>query len=276
MKTKNERENRIVLLLRNIQKNLSTLHFRSGRRAAKIQRRLEAAPPVLIFQMGKVGSSSLKNSLDATWPGLTIHSHTIMSDLDRRQSVRMLYDGVIRKGRPLFIISPVREPIARNVSAFFQNFERYTGIKHKESTFSIAELIRIFLQRFNHEMPLAWFDKHLKPSLGIDVYDYEFPSDGVQVIHHGKMKLLLMRTELSDSIKQSAIGDFLNIPNFALSNANVSSQKEYAEIYDQFTQLFIAPDWYVRRMYDSRFFNHFYGPRERNILITQWQKQIAK
>lgn len=262
-----------MILLRTIRQSLSNLQLTAGHRPANILRRLDAAPPVLIFQMGKVGSSSLINSLASTWPGLTIHTHTITKDLEKSQRVRIVYDRVIQKGGPLFIISPVREPIGRNISAFFQNFERDTGVKYNDSRFSVEELIGIFLEEYNHDVPLVWFDKQFKPVFDIDVYSFKFPANGVQMIAHNNINLLLMRSELPDSVKESAVRDFLNMPKFALLNANVGSRKEYAKTYEQFRQLFMAPDWYVRKMYDSRFFTQFYGSTERNALIRKWQNK---
>jgi len=247
--------------------------FRQLRKRFGISRRLKAAAPVLVYQMGKVGSTSLQSSLKKTWPGLTIHTHTVARDLERnKRDTRIVYDRVIQTGGPLFVISPVRDPLGRNVSAFFQNFERITGVKYDESTFSVEELIRIFLQKFNHEMPLGWFDKHFKPILGLDVYDYDFSSSGVQVIHHSNIKLLLMRCELPDCVKESAVREFLNLPSFLLANANVGSQKDYAKTYEAFREAFVPPDWLITKMYESRFFNHFYGETYRNRLISEWTR----
>jgi hypothetical protein len=245
--------------------------LRKVRKGLTIRRRLEAAPPVLIYQMGKVGSSSLKASLTPSWPGLTIHVHSIKKELERRRrEVTLVYERVIRNGGPLFVISPVREPIGRNVSLFFQNFERHTGIKYNESAFSIEELIRIFLQKSNHDGPAAWHDSCFKPILGIDVYDYEFPSSGIQVITHRNTRLLLMRCELPDSVKEPAVREFLNLPTLSLLNKNVADEKDYAETYKKFKEAFIAPDWYIHKMYESRFFNHFYGESQKNSLIKRW------
>lgn len=263
-----------MLLLHNIRKKLNSFQRSVGRRTAKLNRRLDAAPPVAIFQMGKVGSTSLKDSLTPIWPGLTIHTHNIMKDVERnRQSVKLVYERVIRKGGPLFIISPVREPIGRNVSAFFENFQRHTGLKYNESTVPIDELIRLFLEKLNHGIPLTWFDRILKPVLGIDVYQYEFPSNGIQVIQHDNTKLLLMRCELPDHVKESAVKDFLALPVFSLSNWNVGSQKPYAETYRNFRRAFVAPDWLLARAYQSRFFNHFYGDKLRENLIRKWTQK---
>lgn len=239
---------------------------------SRLRRRLHAAPPLLIYQMGKVGSSSLKVSLTPNWPGLTIQAHNLIHDKDKRRRVSLVYDRVIQKGAPVFIISPVREPIDRNISAFFQKFERDTGVKYSKATFPIQELIGIFLRNYHHDTPLTWFDKHLKPLFGIDVYNYGFPANGVQVIQHNNTKLLLMRSELPDSVKQSAVRDFLSMPDFLLASANVGSQKEYGETYRRFRDAFIAPDWYIKQMYESKFFNHFYDNAHKNNCIKKWTR----
>jgi hypothetical protein len=265
-------QDRTAVLFQTIWRRASGLK-RTIRANSKIRRRLDTAPPLLIYQMGKVGSSSLEASLAPTWRGLTIKTHSVIKDKGNREDVRLVYERVIRKGGAIFIISLVREPIERNISAFFENFERETGVKYSDSTFSIDELIHIFLQNYNHDIPLRWFDQNLKPLFDIDVYNYEFPSNGVQIIDDNNTKLLLMRCEVPNCVKESAVRDFLNIPSFSLLGSNVGSQKEYAEAYRKFKEAFIPPDWYVRRMYESRFFNHFYSEMQKNRWIERWTER---
>jgi Putative capsular polysaccharide synthesis protein len=263
-----------MILLQKIREGFSNFQPMISRRAAELRRQLDATSPVLIFQMGKVGSTSLRDSLSPIWPGLTVHTHNFPLDMKRnKKGLRLLYNEVIRRGGPLFVISPVREPIARMVSTFFKGFERHTGVEYSKSRFSIDELTRIFLQNTDHGRPIVWYDRFFKPTLGIDVYDHEFPSRGIQVIHHKNTRVLLMRSELPDSVKESAVRDFLDLTAFSLSNRNVGSQQPYAETYRKFLDEFIAPDWYIQRMYESRFFNHFYGEAFKNSLIEKWTRR---
>jgi hypothetical protein len=259
--------------LQRIQQTVTDLRLSITR--SKIQRRLEAAPPILIYQMGKVGSSSLKSSLAPLWPGLTLHAHNLITE-NERLAVRLLRETVISQRGPIFIISPVREPIGRNVSAFFQNFERDTGVKYHQATFSVKELIEIFLTKHNHAVPLTWFDTRLKPVLDIDVYDYQFPASGIQVIHNRNVKLLLMRSELTDSAKETAVRSFLSLPTFKLSKSNVGSHKPYAETYRRFLERFIPPPWYMTEMYESKYFYHFYDPSERERWIQKWTRKHGR
>jgi hypothetical protein len=238
----------------------------------KIRRRLNAAPPVLIYQMGKVGSSSLTASLEPTWPGLTIHTHNLLTTKEKRTAARLVYECVIRKGGPVFVISPVREPIGRNISAFFQNFERATGVKYQNSTLSIDQMIRLFLKNHKHLVPLTWFDMRLRPLFGIDVYEHEFFSSGTRVIENENIKLLLMRCEVADAVKESVVRSFLGMPEFVLSSSNVGSSKPYAEAYRKFMEAFLPPDWYMHDMYESRYFKHFYNTLSDDF-IRKWTQK---
>ncbi|HWO40246.1 MAG TPA: putative capsular polysaccharide synthesis family protein [Candidatus Eisenbacteria bacterium] len=262
-----------MTVLDNIRERLSTFSHAIGRRAGKIRRRLDVAPPVLIYQMGKVGSSSIYRSLKPIWPGLTMHTHFITRDAKKSQTAHIIYERAIRPGRPIFVISPVREPIARNVSTFFQNFECETGIKYQNSTFSVNDLIQFFLRQFKHYDALRWFDNRFRVELGLDVYDYAFPASGSAVISHQNIKLLLMRSELPDEVKENAIRNFLELPHFVLSNTNSSAEKDYSEMYRQFKHTFVPPKWYFEAMYGSRFFNHFYDAVQRAMFIAHWTQQ---
>src|SRR5437016_4459341 len=93
--------------------------------------------PVVIFQMGKVGSSSLHDTLAKKLKGPVIHAHHfagLTADQQRNLTWRR------RLHLPIYVISPAREPVARNISAFFQNFQRDTGMEIAGRDCSIPEL----------------------------------------------------------------------------------------------------------------------------------------
>ena len=92
--------------------------------------------PVLVWQMGKVGSSTIVNSLhQARFDGAVFHVHVLSGALIgrgelfkkavRQGTVAYLYNVALREllcggNRRWKIISLVREPVGRNISAFFQ------------------------------------------------------------------------------------------------------------------------------------------------------------
>ena len=93
--------------------------------------------PILIYQMGKVGSSSIYFSLKSLYSN-TYHVHTlnskILANLKAQYNVKdrglpghwsasdmILSNNLLAE--PLKIITLVREPINRNFSAFFENID---------------------------------------------------------------------------------------------------------------------------------------------------------
>lgn len=235
----------------------------------RFEAKLKQNTPLFVYQMGKVASSSVNFSLNQVYPGVVIHAHSFGPD-HREWRNRRLFERTILEGNPLDIISLTREPIGRNISAFFENFERDTRNRYADHEFSMTQLLDLFLKNYDHEIPLVWFDKNIKDNFDIDVYASPFPDDGVETYRKGNVRLLVMRSEIEDSLKISAIRDFLNLPEFDLHQRNVASQKEYADEYRQFVKSVKLPSDYVTRMVNSKYFNHFYGSDLAQTVKQRW------
>ena len=91
--------------------------------------------------------------------------------------------------------------------------------------------------------------------------------------HNKNIKLIIMRAELNDEEKEFAISEFLDLPDFSIVRSNIGSKKKYASTYNLFKETFIHPDWYIDKMYNSRFFNHFYSIETKKKLIAKWKQQ---
>ncbi len=161
------------------------------------KQRLRKATPVLIYQMGKVASSSISKSLKSQYPGIVQHTHTF-SENDQKWQVRHLHNWAVREQQPINIISLVREPIGRNVSAFFQTFEKRISISFKDCNFSIEEFQETFLSKYRHDIPLYWFERNIDNNFNIDVYATPFPECGFCTYTKDNIRLLVMRCELDD------------------------------------------------------------------------------
>jgi len=231
-----------------------------------LNRRLHKAPPVFIYQMGKVASSSIHHSLKKQYPGAVAHAHHIGSS---NWASELFYEW-FKTGHPIKIISPVRDPIGYNISAFFQNFENITGTPFSQSKHTTDELIQLFLEKNNHDLPLQWFDNNIKKYFNIDVYDSTFPDEGRKTYHSDNVSLLVFRIDISDDEKEEAIQEFLDLPRFELHNRNISSQKSYNEDYRDFKNRLKLPPAYLEKMQDSKFFRHFYTDQDRAKILSKW------
>lgn len=244
--------------------------------------------PVLVYQMGKVASSSVYFSLKNTGRFDVYHVHRLNprnirnfqqrraragTDLPVEPQGRLVYEKFIRSDRvpPTKIIALVREPIGRNISAFFQNLHLFVKPFDPQAIPDVERLIPEFFEKYDHDIPLTWFDDEIRATTGIDVYQHPFPhAVGSQVIDAPPYHLLVMRHDLDDRKKETCIADFLGLETFRLSRANESASKAYSAIYKEVTRSIRIPDDYADRMLDSKYTRHFYSPEEIRAIRTRW------
>ena len=225
-------------------------------------------PPVYIFQMGKVGSASLLNTLRENYSGHVFHVHS-HNKLSKFQKQLVEFRKFLHL--PVYVITPIRDPISRNVSAFFQNFERFTGNKISDRPWNADQLKMLFLEKSDHAYALEWCDQHLHRFLGIDVYQKTFPVQRKSsVFRDGSLKLLVYRTDLDRTEQLKTISDFLGIQLKEWIISNVSVEKDYGNSYRLFIQNVKLPEPYISEMKNSTFFHHFWTEDERSDLCEAW------
>ncbi len=240
--------------------------FRKYIKYISLRRKLGKTPPVFIYQMGKVASSSIHHSLKKQYPGAVAHAHHIGSG----NWVSELFYKWFETGHPIKIISPVRDPIGYNISAFFHNLENITGYPFSQSKHTTEELIQLFLNKNNHDFPLEWFDNNIKKYFDIDVYNGTFPDEGSKTYQSDNVSLLVLRIDISDDEKEKAIQKFLDLPGFSLHNRNISSKKIYHKDYLDFKNRLKLPPAYLKKMQESKFFRYFYTEQDRAKILSKW------
>lgn len=242
--------------------------------------------PVIVYQMGKVGSSSIKYSLQKAGISPLFHVHRMNPEniqdvreeyLQRNQKPQDDSLGLclcreigLRKIKAK-VISSFREPIGRNISAFFQNLKIISHKPNIKDNANVQELILEFLSKYPHHVPLHWFDIELGKILDINVYAYPFPKDrGYLIIQKNNIDLLLLKLEVPDAIKELAISEFLQIDDFHLLKKNIGEEKEYSSVYQNFKRSIKLPSDYVDLMMNSKFTRHFYTDSEIFEFQNRW------
>ena len=245
-----------------------------------------------IFQMGRVGSSSVYKSIlgflneqDARSKNILFHDHGItLRDFCiplnfSLQGYKFIVAWRARLGLPLSVICPIREPIARDVSAFF-----YFG-GAPESPGSPPDM-REIKERFlanprnpNAKAPpnekisnplytLDWFDRYFRLLTRIDVYKKPFPIDRKwQTYRRGFTRVLVYRNDLKLSEQAELISHFLGIKLGEIQNRNSVKNENYS----RFCESVKLPEWYIRRTHDSRFARHFWSPAELKAVADKWR-----
>jgi hypothetical protein len=259
--------------------------------------------PVIVYQMGKVGSSTVVSGLEKLgydvyqvhvltreWIG-RVEAQYKKASKDHGRGIldeHLLASMYLRRrldreprllGRKTPVITLVRDPVARNISSFFQAFEIYFSEEsarfnreHARYEDRLGALIDLFLDRFEeHDTPLIWYDTHFKPVFGIDVYASPFPVDrGYEIYRGDDADALLIRLEDLRTSAAPAFRSFLGVDGFELHDVNIGADKRYSTAYGEFRKQIRLPAHYLDRMYGSRYARHFYSAQELEGFRARW------
>ena len=226
--------------------------------------------PVLIYQMGKVASTSIYSSLQTLRGFGVFHTHRLNYDLNQidtedvhRENDIEIRQRIVETDYPISIISLVREPISRNLSAYFQNIHRYFPGQERYKEIATDELIRAFFDKFDQDEPLTWFDREFQGMLGIDVFAHPFSyEEGYLSFRENRYSVLVMRHDLEDRKKASLISDFLGIRKLKIVRKNISKNKKYGEDYSRVKRSISFPEEYLEKMLTAKYTTHFFSDRE--------------
>jgi len=298
------------IIKRLAQRNYYTARAYYHYRLRRADRRYNKEPPLLVHQMGKVGSSSVTRSLKmAKIDRHVYHTHFLAPELvDKYEKKRREYLGTDREGalkhiwqyqhlrkqikrglsgKKWKIITLVRDPIARNLSDFFEHIEvlpsesdQQWKLRSIEYDYEITiknnleELIEIFFKKYKHDIAMKYFDREFKGIFNIDLFSSDFPtSKGYRIYKTREVDVLLMRLENLNSCFTEAIKEFLNIDNVTLITQRVGGQKEYADLYQMFKDTICFPESYIDKMYSSKFARHFYSEAEIEQFRAKWSRK---
>ena len=249
---------------------------------------------VIVFQMGKVGSSSIYESLKRIGLNLPIyHAHVlrptqlvaieklIKANWSPTRNPLHLWHSLFlqnklkQKPRKKWkVITLVRDPIARNISAFFQTKHLLSADEQRLllSSTNADELRDLFLEKFYaHDAPISWFDDELKSVFGVDVFKQPFPRETGYCVYEGEMAdVLLIRLEDLGRCQTEAIREFLGIDDFQMKKANVGKDKSYSEAYSRMLSSIRLPEAYIEQMYQSKYTQHFYSSDEIAKFSHRW------
>lgn len=267
--------------------------------------------PLIVFQMGKVGSQSIYRSLEGLGLDMPLyHSHLLTkariketehkrkkffrtdrySYLKRpwlNEFLRHQVDNGLLNGHKWKIVTLTREPLVRNISTFFENLDvklldsgdeyaiksDYYDIDTVVRADDIQTLTDLFFDRINHDSPLVFFDRELKGVFGVDVYASEFPREkGYKIYEDTIADVLLIRLENLNDCVGEAFKEFLDIDNFTVIKTNVAADKVYAALYQEFRSRVALPDSYIDKFYNSKYMRHFYSETEIKKFGENWRR----
>ena len=273
----------------------SFLKYHIKDRITLFQKRLQLTlwnekPPILIFTMAKVGSLSIYFSLKKSTSRTTLfHIHHLnQSEVSKniklcfdngvypgsRSPVPIILSEIINKDRPYQIISLFRDPIERNISAFFEAFEFYVGVPPEKYKGTLPQLESIYHEKLPHHYAINWFDDKLFPSTGINVYDLPFNhKEGVLKFTKGRVSILIMHSAIDDISKAKHIKKFIDAKTIDIQNRNITANSKAADLYSQFKNTTRFDLNYLNNLYQSKYAKHFFTDSQRQNAINKWLKK---
>ena len=266
----------------------------------------EIVDPILIYQMGKVGSSSVYRSLKhAGIPNSIFHVHQLSDKGIERKEKWLKYHNAldipwvvedllyikkfkesIETNRSKFqwkIITMTREPISVKLSAFFENIEVYGHeVFDPPKKINIDKTIDYLMRNtfgvydVEKDYYCTWFDEELKTVFGIDVYTvpYDF-TRGYSIITKENVSVLVMRLEDMGRSFQQAMAYFLKVPNIELIKDNTADRKSYWNEYRTVLEKIVISAEVFDLIYSSRYARHFYPTGEREKSREKWVSDAA-
>lgn len=279
------------------------LHALTQDARASLEARLAFAnprvPPILIYQMGKVGSTTIYRSLKAaSVPNPVLHLHFLSEDLSGYKEAaqqaglfpipyHLVLGDTVRKflipGVRCKIISLVRDPVALAISAIFENPAFFQeNIYTSQKTIDPEKTCRYLEQRQTEltflDYANEWFDKELKRVFDIDVFADPFALDaGYRTYRSASVEALVLRLEDLSTKGPGAIAEFLGFAEpIRLVRANVRSELSAREAYQKVVNQIRLEESLCREIYTSRFSRHFYSEAMLEAFLLKWTRTEAR
>jgi hypothetical protein len=261
--------------------------------------------PVFVFQMGKVGSTAVVDSIRLSTPLPVYHIHYLTDiglidaeDRLRRQRrpsnrnvnrwciyeshfVRARWSTFLEKFGTPRIISLVRDPVARNLSSFFYSIDDFLpNAVRRFSTreITIEDIADAYLHRFReHDFPMNWLVTELQGFTALDLLSSEFDQQkGYGIYKTDRCELLLIKLESLSHALAPALHKFLGVDNIVIAESNSASELSYFETYAKFKDNLPLPVDYINQYYDNPIFRHFYSDDEIRQFRDTWLTRIHR
>ena len=220
---------------------------------------------VIVFQMGRVGSTSILAPLkrvESKYATTRSRRSAVYRVYRIHESKEKRFKNLKKPNmiwRPISVICPIREPIDRSVSAFFYFYYERIARQHPENMdIPIEDLKTLFLKdsrpqesltpvrlaehRYRpsrlaeHNFCLNWFDEHFQTQFLIDVYKTPFDiTRKYQEYRRGGTRVLLYRNDLDILEQARLISRFIGV-KLEIKPQNEATRHIYSGLYDRFQE----------------------------------------
>lgn len=259
--------------------------------------RLNRKKMVLVYQQGRVASTSIHESLSELNENLSIyHVHTVSEEKadamikrakrnGQRVNRYLLIGKLIsrelerKKQKKWNVISVVRDPISMMISILFMDPElNFKDIidKDEEVESKITEKIQKILETDDSEKwdICSWFDRVFNNELNIDIFNSDFDKEKGYIIYKERnINTLILRFEDMNSIFGDAVNKWLGINSdqkVELKYHNIYKSNDFSAVQDYVKKNLIVSEQACRRIYSTKMVQSFYSDEIISDLISKW------
>lgn len=247
--------------------------------------------PILIYQVGKVGSTSIfsaiKNSIRGVTPVYQVHNIVHAAELKDKDLTlgsyhsqkhfnlgQALLEAVSTQPNLSFkVITGVREPISRWVSEIFQNIDsRYNSLKHADGSINTDELIKFIKDSIKTEPQNEWFVNEMGELFGLSCQDFSFPPNkGSYTLTKNNHSFFFYKQEALSSEMGDSLAEFLELDSLCIEELNTTESKAdlsatYRKTLDNLS--FSRDD--LDAIYNLPLYKAFYSEEEIEGFFKRW------
>ena len=258
------------------------------------------SPVHLVYQMGKVGSSTVYESLRRAGIPHLFKAHYLSEEgltrarrrydafpirvpVPHEQSTvtlqQMLRDGGADRQWKIFTL--VREPVARDVSAYVQMVD-LLGPKLVAGGPKVGRIARAAAAQFvgfaeERSYTCTWFAEEFGAAFGLDVLAHPFDAgQGWLRIRSGNLDVAVLRMEDLNRAFETAAAELtgVRVPMvYASARSPDKLQAAYEEnVYQQILDRVRIPEGLCRKVYATRYARHFYTDSEIARFTAKWAR----
>jgi plasmid stabilization system protein ParE len=244
-------------------------------------------PLLLVLQMGKVASTSIAHALEEVGAWNVVHIHHLdrgridrLSEKNTERGItpppnllrsQAVLDWLQTDPEQVQIVSAVRDPVARNLSAFFENAHNFLDIDGGEIRNTPEEIAETFVSTYRQTNALDWFDANIRRVFKLDVFSRDFDHEQKRLVaKNARCRLIVVRAEDDDTVKAKAIARHLRLGNLDLGRTNIADTKSYAAHYERVKAVLRMPEELLDKLYDSKLARHFYTEEEIAGFRAKW------
>jgi hypothetical protein len=220
---------------------------------------------IICLTGGKCGSSTLNRTFILNgYKSIKVHYKADFIE-------QFKYDGLIdlinnsSRTKKIYLIDSYRTPIERKISSFFENIHHHVPNYLDKST---EELIDIFNKKYIKHIEEYNSINPIMLEYGLELFD-TFDFNKGYVIKE-KNNIVFIKILFSDIKKWDIILSNILNKKIIIYNCNISSNKNYYSLYEEFKIKYKVPKSYLNDLKNNVDFNIFNTKIQQEKYIDKW------